>query len=159
MPKSKRSRAVGRPETFGEALTMYRNRTGLSLAAVAESVGMTHAWLSHLETGRRTVRNEVDVHTLAQALRVVPTKLISEWRRLVGNDLRKSGGLRPAVVRQPVSFPSITNQQEAGSDLGQQTEAVDDIDIGQLLDAIRNDPTAREVAQALCAAYARTSGE
>lgn len=64
MPKP----ATCHPETFGQALRAARTAKGLGLRALARSLGVSHVYLSQVETGARSTLTPERLAQVADAL-------------------------------------------------------------------------------------------
>ena len=66
------------PSDIGVRIREIRQRRRLTLRATAELAGRSHAWLSLIERGMRSLDRRSDIDALAAALRVSPTELLQQ---------------------------------------------------------------------------------
>jgi len=62
------------------ALKTIRQRTGLSLRALATETNLAHSYIQDLESGRRTNPSDATIQALANGLRIPITAITSNER-------------------------------------------------------------------------------
>lgn len=101
---------------IGPRIREIRQRRRLTLRATAELAGRSHAWLSLIEQGKRTLDRRSDIDALAAALKVSPTELLAQPYAPVDQSdaeaQEQMEAIRIALVSTDLEYPSATAQRE-----------------------------------------------